>query len=180
MKNKEKPDLYEERMSGQGGAYDNRQNYLKGLDDLCLYHQMAEEHNVLELGVNDGVSTSLFAYYSNNVTGVDLVKSDKLQRNLEKNTNISFHQGDINDIVPNLPNNHFDFIYIDANHQKEFVLRDIEISIPKLKRGGIICGHDYIHEEPKDHGVRGAVDEFFKDSDVNFFNDTSWSVQIKK
>lgn len=38
-----------------------------------------------------------------------------------------------------------DFIYIDANHKYEYVKEDIEIWWPKLKSGGMICGHDYIH-----------------------------------
>ena len=81
--NKEKPDLYEERMHGYGGAYNNTQNYLNGLDELCKFHKMDRNHTVLELGTNDGVSTSLFAYYAKEVTTIDLNKSDKLQKKLE-------------------------------------------------------------------------------------------------
>jgi len=176
----EKPNLYEERMSGQDGAYENRQNYLKGLDDLCLFHNMDKTHSVLELGVNNGVSTSLFAYYAKDVVGIDLERTGKLESTLQKNPNISFIKGDIQDTVPGLPDKHFDFIYIDANHDREYVLRDVNISLPKLKDNGVICGHDYIHSEPADHGVRGAVDEFFsiRSLKVNFFNDTSWSVGV--
>lgn len=173
-----KPNLFEERMNGYGGAYNNSQNYLKGLDDLCIFHKMDKEHNVLELGVNDGVSTTLFAFYSNLVTAIDIHKSNKLENNLNLYQNIIFKQGDITDIVPLLPNNYFDFIYIDADHDKESVLRDITISLPKLKHNGIICGHDYINEENQLHAVKGAVDQFFKNKKINFFDDTSWSVQF--
>ena len=173
----EKPNLYEERMDGQGGAYQNRQNYLKGLDDMCKFHGMNKDHIVLELGVNDGVSTSLFSYYCTEVIAIDLISTGKLERKLKENHNIIFKRGDINEIIPGLPDLYFDFIYIDANHDKEFLLRDINISLPQLKHSGIICGHDYIHEEPWDHGVRGAVDEFFSAEELNFFEDTSWSVR---
>lgn len=37
-----------------------------------------------------------------------------------------------------------DFVYIDANHAYEFVKQDIEIWFPKVKRGGYLCGHDYL------------------------------------
>ena len=67
----EKPNLYEERMDGQGGAYQNRQNYLKGLDDMCKFHGMNKDHIVLELGVNDGVSTSLFSSSYYEVSAID-------------------------------------------------------------------------------------------------------------
>lgn len=171
-----KPNLFEERMHGQGGAYQNRQNYLKGLDELCIFHNINKIHKMLELGVNDGVSTSLFAFYAESVTAIDINRTSKLEYNLQINKNIIFIQGYINDILTTLPDNSFDFIYIDACHEKNCVLNDIEISIPKLKTNGVICGHDYIHDEPWDHGVRGAVDEFFKGKKINFFEDTSWSV----
>lgn len=40
--------------------------------------------------------------------------------------------------------NSLDFIYIDANHAYDFVVEDISLWFPKLKKGGILAGHDYI------------------------------------
>jgi predicted O-methyltransferase YrrM len=40
--------------------------------------------------------------------------------------------------------NSLDFIYIDANHAYDFVKEDIRIWFPKLKKGGIFSGHDYL------------------------------------
>jgi len=37
-----------------------------------------------------------------------------------------------------------DFIYIDANHSYDFIVEDINLWFPKLKKGGIFSGHDYI------------------------------------
>lgn len=48
-----------------------------------------------------------------------------------------------------------DLVFIDANHDYESVLEDIEIWYPKVKRGGILVGHDYGVFE----GVTRAVDE---------------------
>lgn len=53
-----------------------------------------------------------------------------------------------------------DFIYVDANHEKEYVKRDILSYWPKLKRGGLMAGHDYLE---KWKGVMEAVDEIFGD-----------------
>jgi len=41
-----------------------------------------------------------------------------------------------------IPNN-LDFVYIDGNHKFDYVLKDIEIYYPKLKKGGVIGGHDW-------------------------------------
>jgi hypothetical protein len=37
----------------------------------------------------------------------------------------------------------FDFIYVDADHSEDGCRRDIEAWYPKLKRGGVIAGHDF-------------------------------------
>jgi hypothetical protein len=37
-----------------------------------------------------------------------------------------------------------DFIFIDANHAYDFVVEDINLWFPKLKKGGVFSGHDYI------------------------------------
>lgn len=36
-----------------------------------------------------------------------------------------------------------DFVYIDGNHDPEFVKQDIKLYWPKIKSGGFISGHDY-------------------------------------
>jgi len=38
-----------------------------------------------------------------------------------------------------------DFIFIDANHAYDFVVDDINLWFPKLKKGGVFSGHDYIN-----------------------------------
>lgn len=55
-------------------------------------------------------------------------------------------------------NNIFDFIYHDASHLYEDIKLDLKLWLPKLKAGGLICGHDYINFD--NFGVIKAVDEF--------------------
>jgi Methyltransferase domain len=57
--------------------------------------------------------------------------------------------------------NYFDWIYIDGNHQYEFVKQDLEMYFPKVKSGGFVAGDDYGRDPnnwTKD-GVTRAVDE---------------------
>ncbi len=69
-----------------------------------------------------------------------------------------------------LPNNYFDLIFIDAHHVYESVIEDCRAWWPKLKDGGIFCGHDI--DGPKDKtgvwGVRKAVEEFSREVQLPF------------
>ena len=53
-------------------------------------------------------------------------------------------------------NEHFDFVYIDGNHDYNFVKQDLNIWFPKLKNKGFLFGDDY----SRPYGVQKAVAEF--------------------
>jgi len=56
----------------------------------------------------------------------------------------------------------FDFIFIDADHQFKSVSEDIEAWIPKVKKGGVISGHDYFRTGDRpDTQVASAVFKIF-------------------
>lgn len=61
-----------------------------------------------------------------------------------------------------VPNN-LDFVYIDGNHQYEYVLRDITIYYKKLHCNGVLCGHDFDSK-----GVSRAVVEFALEHDLTY------------
>ena len=48
------------------------------------------------------------------------------------------------DCVDLFENESLDFVYIDANHAYDFIKEDMNLWFPKLKKGGIFSGHDYI------------------------------------
>ncbi len=83
------------------------------------------------------------------------------------------------DAANTFPDKHFDFVYIDANHDYEFVKQDIEAWYPKVKIGGIFSGHDYSKNRSK-AGVVKAVDEFCKEFDKKLYLSTdrcpSWYI----
>jgi Methyltransferase domain len=56
-----------------------------------------------------------------------------------------------------VPDYSLDFVFIDADHSYEACLADIKAWTPKVKRGGMISGHDY--SETKWPGVVRAVQE---------------------
>ena len=58
----------------------------------------------------------------------------------------------------------FDWIYVDAHHDYENVLFDLNQSLTYLKKDGIIFGDDY-NRKP---GVNQAVDEFVSINNLSF------------
>lgn len=54
-----------------------------------------------------------------------------------------------------------DFIYIDALHDYDSVLADIQAWWPKVRKGGMLAGHDYNTRKSCNKDVKGAVRDFF-------------------
>lgn len=55
---------------------------------------------------------------------------------------VEIRQGFSDDILPSLPQNSFDIIYVDGDHSYRQVFKDIENSKPLIREGGILCGDD--------------------------------------
>lgn len=62
------------------------------------------------------------------------------------------------------PDGFLDAVFIDANHAYEYVRDDIAAWAPKVRKGGMVAGHDYKAEgqerKPLPFGVIQAVDEY--------------------
>jgi len=63
-----------------------------------------------------------------------------------------------------------DFIYVDGNHDYDFVFRDIELARTLVKKGGVVSGHDfrpnsYSHDSLE---VCRAVTDYCKKHDIVF------------
>ena len=71
-------------------------------------------------------------------------------------------------------NESVDFVFIDGNHWYDYVKKDIEAWLPKIKKGGMISGHDY-----QEAGVSTAVGETFGNLAKSFKESPScWYVDI--
>jgi predicted O-methyltransferase YrrM len=70
------------------------------------------------------------------------------------------------------PSSSIDWIFIDGSHIYEHVSQDISLWLPKIRRGGMISGHDYVTECP---GVVKAVDNVFPQRTIT---DKIWWVEV--
>lgn len=84
---------------------------------------------------------------------------------------VELHRTTSTEAVSLFPDNYFDFIYVDAMHYHAAVLNDLVLFQNKLKKGGIIGGHDFAEHdlaEKMNFGVISAVQTFVKRTAFNF------------
>jgi len=75
------------------------------------------------------------------------------------------------------PDGYLDMVYIDAVHTFEHVYADIGHWLPKVRKGGIIGGHDYGGKRWP--GVKEAVDKWFGEENIKFWDiDEVWIKRI--
>ena len=97
--------------------------------------------------------TDIFEIFKSNLEGANYTAIRELSVNACKN----------------FEDNSCDVVFIDMEHTYEAVKEDIEVWLPKVKKDGIIAGHDYLL--PNWPGVVQAVNEYFCESNIQKIDD---------
>jgi predicted O-methyltransferase YrrM len=143
-----------------------------------------EVRTIVEIGVNKGETSQLFRHLfpdahlflidpwkltnEYNQSGTPISRKIKHYDNAY-NQILSLFQDDpkatvlrmsSQEAIAHLPNS-LDLVFIDANHEYLEVRKDILSWLPKVRRGGLLAGHDYDQNIPMFSGVKQAVDEIF-------------------
>ena len=102
----------------------------------------------------------------NNVSdGEGELRYEFVQMMFKDNPAVTIHRGFSTEVAQTFPDGHFDFIYIDARHDYQAVLEDLETWEKKLSPNGILAGDDYFSSTfawQNNFGVVPAVTEFLK------------------
>ncbi|MCK4686636.1 MAG: class I SAM-dependent methyltransferase [Candidatus Lokiarchaeota archaeon] len=113
-----------------------------------------------EIGVFEGSYTKVLLERIPELAliGVDLWEPYKGYKDFKSNTiieaynkalknvkgyNCQLIKGRSNEVVKNIPDESLDFVFIDGNHAYEYVVEDIALWSKKVRKGGIIYGHDF-------------------------------------
>lgn len=77
------------------------------------------------------------------------------------------------DVVKKFADGTLDFVYIDASHESKDVEDDIREWSRKVRKGGIVAGHDYYNGKYpdfdgsiRDYKIKDIVDKWVKDNNV--------------
>lgn len=154
-----------------------------------LSHLKNKENQFLEIGSFEGKSTNYFldTFLSHNdsrITCIDpwikysestltsmknwdnLINEDTYDifiNNTRGNADkLIIKKGLSKDILPSLPDNCYDFVYIDGDHSEDAVWVDAVLSFPKLKDNGIMVFDDYDWNKGK-RNPKLAIDRFIKE-----------------
>ena len=163
-----------------------RINSLHGLQNLLTFYTAKLKLDIIcEIGSYAGVSSELFAQYAGKLYCVDiwedyiqpLERATKIRKEFNKIKSLYSNITEINKesklACKDFPDNYFDLIYIDADHEYSSIILDIKNWLPKLKVGGILAGHDYWVDS-----VKRAVNTIFGEKNIKYFDDSSWSIIV--
>jgi len=168
---------------------------------LVWLANLIKAKNIYEIGCWTGHSTSYLAEYAKSIGGMvtvidtfqgspimtvsiaaDFDPKEEFKRNmkiLKLDDRIKILHGQAHTFIRDIPNESIDLMFVDGDHRYSRVSQDLEEWWPKVRKGGILCGHDCESnqwdeddieiEEGVDgvhHGVVKAVFEKFPEANI--------------
>jgi predicted O-methyltransferase YrrM len=157
----------------EGWMSDEELKWLETRASMCT--------RVVEVGSHMGRSTrALVTGCKGRVYSVDRWDSDLafdafcINMHDALDSNLLLFKGNSTEVASLMAGSLFDAVFIDADHSYEGVAADLHAWEPKVRKGGILCGHDY---DPYWPGVIKAVNERFASS-VKRGPGSIWFVEI--
>jgi hypothetical protein len=151
---------------------------LKTLTDReALLKQLPKDQVIAEVGVAHGDFSELitklnspkklhlvdaWADESRYHGGLKKLVADKFKNEIEKGI-VELNVGFSTTVLLSFPDGYFDWVYLDTDHSYETTRDELAILKSKVKKGGVIAGHDYTMGNWVNsyrYGVIEAVNEF--------------------
>lgn len=71
------------------------------------------------------------------------------------------------DALADIEDESLDFVYIDANHEGDYPYNDIVNWAKKVRKGGIVAGHDYVRIKVLNFTIKDALEKYTKEYNIN-------------
>ena len=142
-----------------------------------IVKRMPDGARLVEIGTYKGCSFSYLIVEAINsgkkfdIVGVDACPWPDVEVDFNKNMeplNGHFRTlfgGDSFDRIKEFEDQSIDFAFVDANHTYEYVKKDIQALLPKMKPNGIIAGHDF--NQAHEGVIQAVIESFIGDVNVN-------------
>lgn len=112
-----------------------------------------------------GVQDNFYEEFKNNLKKCDLWYKPTSGRT----PTIEIIKGDSIGVSCMFPSKTIDFLFLDGAHHYPYVADEIRAWLPKIKAGGIICGHDY-----SDPSVKRGVNEVLGQVNISSNGASYW------
>ena len=165
----------------------------RGLTQLCDWaKQQGARDRAVEIGAYAGEGTVIFAAHFGEVVAVDPWVNGyddgdlasyqapmetvfgEWQARTAPFPNIRHIRATAADAAAHFGDGSLDFVYVDGDHRYGAVLSDLTLYLPKLKKGGVMSGHDLSFVS-----VQTALREVFGErSDPTLFDGDSWGLVV--
>lgn len=145
------------------GAYSER--LMQAKPDLRLY------------GVDPHTTYAEYKDYALKSTMQKL--EDDAHARLDKYPSYTFVKKFSMDAVKDFDDESLDFVYIDANHEDPWVTQDITEWSKKVRKGGVVAGHDYarVRAIADRYDVIKAVTKYAQDNGIQIY---VWGLESKE
>lgn len=169
------------------------QNSVQGLYGI-VQQFFKPDFKMVEVGSLEGISTLLFSMFVDTVYSIDcydykvpptgripehdqmFIEAERMFIARTKNIpNIIKIRKTSIEAAKDFEDESLDAVYIDAEHDEDSVREDIRAWRPKIKRGGILSGHDFVLPHI---GKILIEEEGFNTQEIAVAPDTSWAVRI--
>ena len=146
-------------------------------DDLPLLLKTLNFKVGAEIGVHKAEFTRKLLNADLKIFAIDIWERPEIYematQRLKRYQNCTIMKKPSTEAVKEFEDESLDFVYIDADHRFPYVAEDIYFWSKKVKRGGIISGHDYMDErQTPDTSIRDVgpvVDAFVKANGIENF-----------
>jgi hypothetical protein len=151
----------------------------------ALRGKKSEVQNAIMEKINAGDTkgalgiSSMYPEYKNKQSHNYEIFIDNIENSGVKNK-IIINRGYSNIEIPKFQDDFFDIIYIDGNHEPEYVLEDAVLSFRKLKKNGMMIFDDYGWGGPDltQRGIDGFLSGYHKR--IEYLGESNTQVFIKK
>lgn len=174
-------------MNNFGADVPNWFDYEDVYDRAFSIFNDGERHVFVELGAHAGRSTAYMARILNpnfsffTVDEWKIYPYKKFIANLKNNGITTEHVtpiiADSSEASRLFDPESVDFVFIDADHSYQGVLRDIVAWLPRMKKTGVIAGHDYHYANL---GVIKAVCDLFPVRHIGLMSHSCYWIEIAK
>lgn len=73
------------------------------------------------------------------------------------------------DALDDFEDESLDFVYIDGNHEGDYPYQDISGWAKKVRKGGIVAGHDFVRIKSLDFTIKDALKKHCTENNINYF-----------